>query len=57
MNFQKDPASLDKQVCMPFYERHHRDSVYFKRDSIVTFILDLAARLLSHQGQPVYYLC
>lgn len=45
MNFQKDSASLDKQVCMPFYKRDHWESVHFKLNSTLTFLLDLAASL------------
>lgn len=45
MNFQKYSASLDKQVCMPFYKRDHWESVYFKLNSTLTFLLDLAASL------------
>jgi hypothetical protein len=45
MNFQNDSASLAKQVCMPFYERDHWESVYFKLNFTFTFLLDLAASL------------
>lgn len=55
--FKKTHHLKNRYACMPFYERDNQESVYFKLDSTFTFLLDLAASLLSHQGQPVYYLC